>query len=68
MTHCASLVSLDLMGFGAANANSIFELRLYPVFALEPEQPGKGFKIPYDQWSQVMEHSKVKSLRTIAKD
>jgi len=56
------------MGFGAVIANFIFELGLYPVLALEPEKPGRNFKIPYDEWPQVIEHSKVKNLRSIARD
>ena len=56
------------MGFDSVIACSIFELGLYPVLPLEHEQPGKDFKIPYDEWPQVIEHSKMKNLRYIAKD
>ena len=56
------------MGFDSVIANSIFELGLYPVLALEQEEPGNNFKIPYGEWPQVIEHSKVKSLRSIARD
>ena len=54
------------MGFDSVIANSIFKLGLYPVLVLEPAQPGKDFRIPYDEWPQLLELSKTKSLRTIA--
>ena len=54
------------MGFDSANANSIFKSGLYPVLVLESAQPGKDFRIPYDEWPQLLELSKTKSLRTIA--
>jgi len=56
------------MGFDSANANFIVELGLYPVLVPEQTQQGKDFKIPYEEWLQVIEYSKVKSLRYIAKD
>ena len=56
------------MGFDSANANFFIELGLFPIFVFEQEQPGKDFKIPFDEWPQVIEQSKTKSLRCIAQD
>ncbi len=56
------------MGFHYVIANSIFELGLCPIFTLDQEEPGKDFKIPYNEWPKLIEHSKVKSLRSIARD
>ena len=60
--------ALTVIGFDSANANFFIELGLFPIFVFEQEQPGKDFKIPFDEWPQVIEQSKTKSLRCIAQD